>query len=66
MDKWIVLLVVGISTVYLVRRIWRTMTAPPKDACGCGCSGCGMASSCEKGAEADRWPENRDGAGRGS
>ena len=56
MEKIVIAIVVGISLLYIIRRIWVTMSSSPEDACGCGCSGCGAASNCDKDAEGAQPP----------
>ena len=51
MEKIIIMIAVGISVLYIIRRVWATISVAPKDACACGCSGCGAASSCDQNAE---------------
>ena len=52
MEKWIVMIVVGMALVYLLQRVRATFSASSGGACGCGCSGCGTASSCDARGEA--------------
>lgn len=64
MEKVVIMIIVGMSVLYIIRRIWLTMSASTRDICGCGCSGCGAASNCDKDAEGVQLPggcENRKG-----
>jgi len=63
MEKIIIGLIIGLSILYLVRRIWRTMTVPPEDVCAGGCAGCGAASTCD-GSKTVRQSGNAEGGHR--
>lgn len=51
MEKIIIMIAVGISVLYIIRRVWATISVTPEDGCACGCSGCGAASNCDQNAE---------------
>ncbi|NNF99345.1 MAG: FeoB-associated Cys-rich membrane protein [Desulfobacteraceae bacterium] len=46
METIIVLIIVALAMVYLVRRFYLNFKSGTDPVCGCGCSGCGMASDC--------------------
>lgn len=40
MDQIIVGLIIALAAVYILRRIYKTVTKPGCDSCGGGCEGC--------------------------
>jgi hypothetical protein len=43
----LVILIVAGAAFYLVRRFYNSLKKSDSSACGCGCSGCDIARSCE-------------------
>ncbi len=48
MEFLIVLLAVGISTIYLLRRFWSTFTISQENVCGERCAGCSCSQNLQK------------------
>ena len=44
MELLIVILAVGASAIYLVRRFWRSLASSAATECGDGCAGCSCSS----------------------
>ena len=48
METLIIVVIVGVALLYVVKRVWSTLSAQGKSTCACGCSGCAEASKCEE------------------
>mgnify|MGYP000748954375 CR=1 FL=1 len=52
MENIIVVIVVGISLIYIIRRIRMAFSRKSGDSCACGCTGCDVSSACGENVDA--------------
>jgi hypothetical protein len=53
MDTFVVILIVGLAIFYVGRKFFTNLRKSAQPSCGCGCSTCGVQSSCTDSENAD-------------
>ena len=46
MDTLIVIIIVGLSVAYLIKKACNAVFRHPESSCNCGCSGCSSEATC--------------------
>jgi hypothetical protein len=48
METTLIVIIVGLASVYLVRNFYRSLQKKDETQCGCGCTSCPSEQKCEE------------------